>query len=252
MTGVEKEAPREPEQQFDKIYVIQNNDIVLSTTGDYIGPVLPFLSSIFSTWDFNKYYLVGTDLYPCLARINKIFQEVVPGWKMRINSRRRKAIIKDGITAIAGEFFVDYIAIDRQIKGKITGTKRFSRQRIDIINLELIKDDPPKNPVDQLEMAMVIIDLQRKRGINQIKKTRGSIGAGLLKKSPLWNKGRHATPKFINEHSRKYLPGNYYSISNKIKHKGTELSLPFCYLIDQDNAHHSITTSIPIPHPNAI
>jgi hypothetical protein len=234
------------------ILVIQDSNVVLATENfGYIGPATPIVAGILIDTEITQSYITGRNLYPYLARLNNELQNIVPGWKMRITGRKRHGYRgKDGKKFLAGSFFVDYIAIDEQI-GSNTKKARLPRRRIDIINLELIIDHPPTKAVDQLQMAMAIIDLQRKRRIKKIRSTRGAIGSALLKQSPNWEKKRHAAPRFINRFSRQYLPGNYYAISSRVTKQSLKV-IPSAYYIDQTSCHHNIAKNVRIPHPHYI
>jgi hypothetical protein len=240
--GAKKVVEVEP-----SIIIIQNYEVTLTTEDiPYTGPAKPLIASLLIDNELNNCFIAGRNLYPCLADLNKEMQGI-PGWIMRITSKRRHAVIKGKTTAVGGSFFVDYIALQPYSSNP---GYRTPRKRINILNLELFIDDVPNTKSDQLRMALAIVDLHHRRGIRKIRSSRGATGSALLKASPYWEKKRHAAPKFINDTSRNYLPGNFYSISRNVRKAGTVLSS--CYYLDQTSAHHNIAAQEPMPHPHTI
>jgi hypothetical protein len=225
------------------VYSNPNETGNLNNIVGYTGSAESVIAAILMDGTILQSYIAGINLYPYLARINAKFSHL-PYYKMRISGKKRT--IK-GTSITSGSFFVDYISYDRKTVDK----KRFPRIRIDILNLELILDHPPVDAYDQFKMVKAIIRLHEQRGVKRIRASRGAIGAALLRHSPEWKKGRHAAPRFINQISRKYLPGNYYAISRQAEE--TRLKrFKHCYYVDQFSAHHNIVTQITIPHPHTL
>src|SRR5205085_580686 len=102
-----------------------------------------------------------------------------------------------------------------------------------------------------LELALALLEMCDSRGI-EIRSTRGACATMMLRKSAQWIRGRKPAPRFINDISRKSLPGNFYSVSAKVEKSGYKKAIPHCYYLDQENAHHSIASTIPLPHPEHI
>lgn len=223
-----------------KVLLIQNEQVVTTYNHSDTGNILPIVASLLMELILEETYVAGKNLFPALASINEQFKSV-PGWKMRISDAKRRHPIPtlDGTVGYTGTFFVDYFCIDTK-----SGGKRLPRKRISVINLERFIRHPPRDPEQQLEMALALLDLAKSRGI-KLRSSNGALGAGLLKTMSTWEKKRHAAPQFINRIGRKYLPGNYYSISSRVSGK-----VPFGYYLDQSGSHHSIAQSVSIPHPH--
>lgn len=228
-----------------KVLLVQDGEVVLTHNHSDTGRVVPIIASLLMD-GAPTCYIAGTNLYSSLAELNVLMQETVPGWRMRIANRRRHAFSVNGEARIVGKFFVDYFCIDEK-RGR--RGERVPRKRFDVLNLDLLFEKPSKDPHTQLEMALSILELCEKRGI-AVRNTKGSIGSALLRKSPEWQRGRHSAPKFVNDQARKYLPGNFYSVSQKLNRKS--LILPHCYYLDQSSAHHNIARSVPVPHPHTL
>ena len=173
---------------------------------------------------------------------------------MRFSTRRRHSHARDGRVVVGGRFFVDYLAITNRTGNGHTGKSRATR-RYDVINLELFKDPPPESPSEQMAMALALLEMCESRGVT-FRTTRGSLASAMLKASPHWQKGRHGAARFVNEHARPYLPGNFYSISNKVRRVATKSVglgiMDHCYYVDQTSAHHNIVRSTALPHPEDI
>jgi hypothetical protein len=243
-----------------RIILIHDNKLYISWTGEiYEGDYREKLIDLIVSG--KPAYIVGTNLYLTMLEIDKVLQEIVPGWHMRSSNRRRRVHKKDdGIPIIGGHLFADYIAIYHRHQ---TGTRKARRekhstQRFDIINLELFKTPVPDDPYEQMEMAIAILDMCDRRGV-AFKSTRGSLATSMLKASPKWEKGRKSAFPFINQEARKHLPGNLYTLSNRMRReylKGEEdrfaLTLDHVYYVDQNSAHHSIASQIKLPHPEDI
>lgn len=205
----------------------------------------------------DEIYVAGTGLYPFLASINNQWQSAVPGWRMRISDKKRRVPVEksDGKIGYSGHFFVDYFSVDQQ--SSVSGGKRLSRKRINVINLELFFNKPPTDPEIQLEAVLALFHVADNRKIN-IRSSNGALGAALLRTMPSYKKEkRHAAPKFINLFSRKYLPGNYYGVSNRLTSKTYadnegHKDIPFGYYLDQIGSYHQIVKTARVPHPHSI
>lgn len=198
-------------------------------------------------------YVSGTNLYLPLSELNQSMRGI-PGWRMRIANRRRHAYSVGGKTTVVGRFFVDYFAIDE----KRTKSERAPRRRFDVINLDLMYERPSEDPDVQLQMTLSLLEMCEHRGI-RIRGTKGALGSAMLKRSVKWEKGRTSAPRFINREARKYLPGNFYAVSRRVKSEHltydqhrTEFRIPHCYYIDQTSSHHSIALQCPLPHPQSV
>jgi hypothetical protein len=240
-----------------RLLVVQHEHVTLTHNFDGLGKLSSCLGALLLDDDAEFWvptYIVGTRLYEPLAKFNNEVQDKVPGWRMRITNRRRQAYLDGGRVKVSGRFFVDYICIDQRVGAHKT-RRRIPRKRIDIMNLDLLYNKPPELCEDQLTAAIALLEMCKHRGVSY-KVTKGAIGSSMLKRSPYWVRGRKAAPKFINDKARKYLPGNFYSISRRVKSEHFQnkhlWTIPHCYYIDQTSAHHNIVTQITIPSPESI
>lgn len=239
-----------------RVLLVSEDEVVLADNFDTGVKVSAALGSIFlDDEDFPPTYVAGVRLFDPLGKFNELVQESIPGWRMRITNRRRHAYYGDGRVKVSGRFFVDYMCIDRKVGPR---GKRLPRKRVEVINLDLLFSEPPKDLPGQMEAALAILELCKNRGI-AYRSTKGAIGSAMLKVSPHWDKGRIAAPKFINDKVRKYLPGNFYSVSSRVKSEhidGSKLGyyfhIPHCYYIDQRSAHHNIVLQTKLPRPDAV
>jgi hypothetical protein len=239
-----------------RLLLVQNEQVVLTHGIDVSGRLSSCLGAILldDNGPFPPTYVAGVRLFEPLAKFNELVQDSTPGWRMRITNRRRHAYFGDGKVKVSGRFFVDYMCIDR----KLTKSKRSPRRRIEVINLDLLFSEPPKYAEDQLEAALAILEMCENRGV-EYRSTKGAIGSAMLKVSPYWDRDRRAAPKFINDEARKYLPGNFYSVSQRVKSEhvdgsklGYKFTIPQCYYIDQTSSHHSIVSQIRLPRPDSV
>lgn len=226
-----------------KVLLVSDGIVVRTHNHPDTGPLIPILASLLIDEKVQRCYIAGIRLYEPLARFNEMVQGSVPGWRMRITNRQRHAFTSQGEMRVTGRFFVDYLAIDKH-----SHNKRDKRRRFDIMNLDLIREHPPNDLDEQMEMTLSILEMCDSRGI-AFRGTRGALGSAMLKKSRYWVRGRIAAPRFINQQARKYLPGNFYSVSNKVREKRGLEAIDHCYYVDQRSAHHNIVGSILLPHP---
>ncbi len=231
-------------QHEQKLLLIQDGNVILSHNHSDTGPAIPIIASLLLCERVTQSYIAGVNLFESLADLNKQMQHVVPGWRMRMSSRRRHAFTKDGRRTVTGRFFVDYFSVDT----KTNENTRLPRCKFDVLNLDLLADKPPTDINQQLEMALAILEMCDKRKV-KYRHTRGGLGSVMLKVSPYWEHGRIAAPKFINDKARTVLPGNFYSLSHKMRNKHGISPIKHCYYIDQTSSHHSIASGISLPHP---
>lgn len=229
-----------------KVLLVSKGNVVLAHNHSDTGTAVPIIASLLLDEKVRRAFIAGTSLYDTLAELNQLMQVSVPGWRMRFTNRRRYAFTKDNQQVVTGRFFVDYLAIDRRVNEK----QRAPRVRIDVINLDLLKEDPPKDVTQQLEMALALLEMCSHRGV-EFRGTRGGLGNAMLKSSPHWEKDRRAAPRLVNDKARSYLPGNFYSISSKIQNQAIA-GMKHCYYIDQSSAHHNIVKEVPLPHPQHV
>lgn len=232
-----------------RVLLAQGDQIVLTHNGVGMevptGDAISLIAGVLLDQEVTQSFIAGIELFDLMAKLN-VLMEKEPGWRMRFTNRKRYAYTQDGRKIIAGRFFCDYFAIDQ----KITRNQRAERKRVDVINLDLLREKPPHDPVEQMEMSLAILELCENRGV-KFRGTRGAIANAMLKVSPHWEKKRYAAPKFINDMARPYLPGNFYALSWNVTQKQVR-KYPHCYYIDQTSSHHSIAREIVLPHPQHI
>lgn len=232
-----------------KVIVIHNDSAYDSWTG-LVSPAIPRLASLILNETDTDAYVAGTRLYSTLAQLNEMMTPEASGWRMRISTRRRSVMSRNGKRSVLGQFFVDYMAL--YTRARIPQGKKRKTRRIDIINLELFKEPPPEGINDQMSMAVAILELCHSRKTT-FRNTRGSLASAFLKQSPYWEKGRHAAPRFINQTAREQLPGNFYSVAYAKKgEKFGGTVFDHCYYLDQKSSHHNIALTTPVPHPQQI
>lgn len=230
-----------------RVLLVSGNDVVLSHNHTDTGPAIGIIAALCLDHEITHAYISGTELFPVLSELNRVMQDSVSGWRMRITNRRRYAFSRDRRRVVTGRFFVDYFCIDR----KADRETRLPRKRFDVINLDLLREKPPRDHTEQLEMTLALLEMCDNRGV-RMRGTRGALGSAMLRKSPYWEKGRRAAPKFINDMARPYLPGNFYALSSKVTSGFADKFIPHCYYVDQTSAHHSIVRDIPLPLPGAL
>lgn len=243
-----------------RIVLAHQGKLYVSWTGQvYDSEPVENLIKLILTED--PFYIAGINLYLLIAEVTRECKDNIPGWRTRFTLRKRHGYLKeDGEKHVSGQNYADYISISRRFK---LGSKRNRREesrtkRFEIMNLEMFKTPAPDSVIEQMDMAIALLDMCDSRGV-QFKSTRGSLGTAMLKASPNWEKGRRSALPFINREARKHAPGNYYSTSHRIKkirlkgetHK-LNPTMDHCYLVDQTSAHHNIVTQIPLPHPEDI
>lgn len=106
-----------------------------------------------------------------------------------------------------------------------------------VLNLELFCES-----TDIEQAGRALVELAERRGISP-RTSPGAFGAAMLRASSEWNRKRTPAPWFISEAAREQLPGNFY-----IRRAGYN-SVQGAYYLDQKSSHHSIVSSIGMPHP---
>lgn len=116
-----------------------------------------------------------------------------------------------------------------------------------ILNLENFCEPlPDKTELEDVESCgRALYALAEGREIT-VRASPGAFGSALYKKSPEWEKSRHAATHFISEdYARPNLPGNLYSLRDGYR------TAKFVYYLDQESAHHRIALSGVVPHPHS-
>lgn len=204
-------------------------------------------------------YVCGTRLYQEVGPLTEILQDLA-GWQMRtsiIPQVKRGLVGPNGKPAMRGNMLIDYLTF----KTLHTHSKiREHRIRWYMFNLEAFLSTPPDTMQDKAEAVAAILGMLQRRGV-KFRPSRGSAAGAMLKASPLWlptltdTKGvpfkrRYPAPAFVNDQAREVLPGNHYSVIQG--RLGNPLAMNHCYLIDQNSAHHTIASTVPLPHPEHI
>jgi hypothetical protein len=99
---------------------------------------------------------------------------------------------------------------------------------------------------DCMEYARSILSLCEARGV-KFTANRGGLASRLMKASQHWEPDRRAAPRFVNEHARTKLPGNYYGLGTETgrNHKAA-------IYVDQVSSHHNVALTTPCPHPHDV
>lgn len=202
-------------------------------------------------------YLVGCNLYAHVGRLCEVFADF-PGWTVQIQSKERKLLRGSGRVVI-GSFlpiYFGFVPVQRSRNGqkdsRPSGDRRRGRKGagraaarlfycMDLTEIVGVRE---VRLGDCMSYGESILQLCEARGV-KFTANRGGLASRLLKASPYWEKGRRAAPRFINEHARKQLPGNYYGLGTTVgkTHKSA-------IYVDQTSAHHSVALTTPLPHPH--
>ena len=195
--------------------------------------------------------IAGRNLYPILAPLaNNIKRD--SGWTMVVNTQKKRQPQK----LVGGMIYVSHLYYRKpkpikyqEYEVKTNYGKMIRKRRIyyrpnsikwTVLNLELFCES---EDIENAARALVV--LAEARGILP-KYSPGSYGAGLLRASPEWEKGRHAAPGFISDIAREHLPGNYYELKYRSKRAD------HAYYLDQKSSHHTIAATTPLPHPQLL
>lgn len=178
--------------------------------------------------------IAGRNLYPILAPLASDLRSD-QGWTASISTQNQRG---QGGRTLGGVIYFSYLTY-RFAKVRQGGIRfRPGSIKWRVLNLELFCETR-----DIEGAARALVQLAERRGISP-RTTPGGMGGAMLRASPAWEKGRRPAPRFISTIAREQQPGNYYSLRD-----GYE-SAPFAYYLDQKSSHHSIASSIPLPHPN--
>lgn len=241
---MEKISERKVAEVPQRVLLSSGDEIVLAHNHGELGPVSTVVVDLLLNEMDRETFIAGCVLYPVLADMNNKFQSL-EGWKCRIISPRLSRGPDKKPKYFGGGLFVEYISLD--IKGSVG--QRKARRKINILNLDLLYRKPAESPLSQLEQALAYLELCNSRGIKPGTKI-GTTASRLLLASPYWSPYRRPAPNWVNEESRKRLPGNHYSIGRKYT-QGLK-TVASCFYLDQENAHHTIASQIDLPHPQDI
>ena len=189
--------------------------------------------------------LAGSNLFPVIARLATDLRKD-HGWSMRLIEPRKR---KPKTNRVSGSFQwwrLTYRHAKRiPDSGKWSGRYRPKSIKWTIINLELWGE------VDETEYTKALHSLLRlasERGTT-LRPSPGGFGAALLRASPEWEHGRRPAPWFISDKIRDHSPGNFYAL--RFTHK-REATVPIAYYVDQVSSHHTIASTVDLPHPHGL
>lgn len=179
--------------------------------------------------------IAGNNLYPVISRLIPMIKSDY-GWSAKLKLQKKKKT-KSGV--VGGAIYFTHLTY-RFPKSTSRG-KRFRPGSVKwtVLNLELFTETK-----DIAGSAKALVGLAERRGI-KTRDSPGSFGGALLRSSPQWEKGRNPAPWFISEISRYRLPGNYYALRSGVQSR----TIDHAYYIDQKSSHHTIASSVPLPHP---
>lgn len=177
--------------------------------------------------------IAGRNLYALLSSLSNDIRRD-SGWTMQVHAQHQRTAKRDREYGI---IYYSKISYRSQKVGGRNGRRRPPAIKWLVLNLELFTESE-----DIHGAAKALVQLSENRGV-RLRYSPGTIGSTLLRASPKWEKGRNAAPWFISEAARPYMPGNFYALRNKYKSSARALYL------DQSSSHHTIASSIPLPHP---
>jgi hypothetical protein len=189
-------------------------------------------------------YLGGVNLFTVVAQCQKAWGESA-SWVIRIQAKTRK-VIRGNKRAVYGTFLPIYFGFRQrqQVGGRANREWLDHSRYFHCIDFDEISGQRSIGLTECVETCYELLAMCQRRGVKW-NANRGGLAARLLKASPKWEADRRAAPRFINEHAREFLPGNYYSLGARISK-----SYKTAIYVDQSSAHHSIAASIETPHPN--
>lgn len=211
-------------------YIIVNPDSVLDTeTGELHKTIsLPMLLA-----SGNGGIIAGRNLYPILSSLSDGVRKD-SGWTMIVHTQYQRNIKTD---RASGLIYYSRISYRAPKVGTRQNRKRPPAIKWLVLNMELFSESE-----DIETAARALVQVSVSRGVRP-RYSPGTIGGSLLSASPAWEKGRNPAPRFISEAARPHMPGNFYALREGYKSAESALYL------DQSSSHHTIASSIPLPHP---
>lgn len=180
--------------------------------------------------------IAGRNMYPDIAALaNQAASE--RGFSIRVNPQHQRS--GDRVGGVI--YFSSITFTHPKTSYRVNGVRKYHREptaRWTVLNLELFSES-----LDIQAAARSIVNVCTLRGV-RVRHSPGSIGAALLRASPEWERLRRPAPRFISEHAREHLPGNYYAIRRGYT------KVPRAYYVDQRSSHHTIAATTTMPHPH--
>ena len=179
--------------------------------------------------------IAGRNLYPLLAPLTHHIRRDVGWTAVPVTQKRKQKQERVGGIIYFSHFYYRHPKIRvNKVRYRPASIKWL------VLNLELFSEGE-----DIESAARALVALSERRKIRP-RYSPGSFGAALLRASPEWEKGRHAAPRFISDAAREHLPGNYYQLRHGYRRTDR------AYYLDQKSSHHTIASTIPLPHPNKL
>lgn len=210
-------------------YIIVRPDGILDTdTGELSDSLsLPMLLTC-----GNGGVIAGRNLYPLLSLLSDDIRKDT-GWTMVVHAQHQK-VKRD---KVGGIIYYSRISYRAPKVGGRNNRRRPPAIKWMVLNLELFTESE-----DLEAAARALVSIAEKRGVRP-RYSPGTIGGALLRASPDWEPGRNPAPRFISEAARPHMPGNLYTLRHGYRNSKRALYL------DQHSSHHTIASSIPLPHP---
>ena len=179
--------------------------------------------------------IAGNNLYPVLSRIVPMVRSD-HGWSAQLKLQQKR---KPKTGRVGGVIYFTHLSY--RFANERKHGKRFRPGAVKwlVLNLELFCETD-----DVAGAAKALVSLADRRGIKP-RYSPGSFGGALLRASSQWEKGRSPAPWFISEKARNHLPGNMYALRYGYRMR----TIPRAYYLDQKSSHHTIASTIPLPHP---
>jgi hypothetical protein len=217
-------------------YIYVTSDSIADSVGGIItGP--QHLESILLTRPGGT--IVGNNLYPVLATILPSIVNKDAGWTATLKLQRKRKAKTEKVGGI-----IYFTSLTYRFPKERAGGKRYRPGSIRwlVLNMELFGE-----VADLADAAQALIKLAERRGVKP-RFSPGAFGGALLRASPEWKQGRNPAPWFISDIARIHLPGNHYALA--AGHNAT--CIPSAIYFDQKSSHHTIASTISIPHPEFI
>lgn len=176
--------------------------------------------------------IAGRNLYPLLSELSSDIRKDT-GWTMVVHAQQQR-VKRD---RVGGIIYYSRISYRPAKIGARNSRRRPPAIKWLVLNLELFTESE-----DIQGAAEALVQICENRGIRP-RYSPGTIGGALLRASPNWEVGRNPAPRFISEAARPNMPGNLYALRSKYK------TAKCAIYLDQHSAHHTIASSIPLPHP---
>lgn len=177
----------------------------------------------------------GFNLYPAICAL-ELGVRSDHGWTAYVHKQGQKSR-EDHVHGVIYYSRLTYRFPKRTHRGPRPRTQKWR-----ILNLELFCE--LTEDASQIAHATEsLIKLAVRRGI-KLPYSPGSFGGKMLRASPAWEKKRKPAPRFISEAAREHLPGNHYALRKGFRTVKTAIYL------DQKSSHHTIASTIALPHPH--